>query len=341
VGTHFDAWSDWTRALSSIVDRRGGDRVNVVGIGAGRAEWTHFRWAGHEERWSALQRSEDVDLLARSVETLRGRGLRVVAIVDVLAPEMIETGRASPSVRFDGGREQHHVEFMELVEGGYGGELIEMARDIARTYDVEAVAFTEIGYRFFCYCDRCLASYRSATGRGDWPRRSPGVADVDDPSVWEWRSARVADFLGRAASAVRAGGKRLYVDVPASWDDLSRQGRDSGLDYNRVLDRVDRIVVWNYFALEGRPPEISRDVAQQLRRSLPANRVFVSIGLWAERGRVLSPGDLERAMRFTREGGITNLWITPVHMMTQAHWDAIAAVAARPDAENTGLAGTN
>jgi hypothetical protein len=82
-------------------------------------------------------------------------------------------------------------------------------------------------------------------------------------------------------------------------------------------------------------------VAQLLRRSLPANRVFVSIGLWAERGRVLSPGDLERAMRFTREGGITNLWITPVHMMTQAHWDAIAAVAARPDVENTGLAGTN
>jgi hypothetical protein len=220
---------------------------------------------------------------------------------------------------------------MELVEGGYGREVIDLLAQLARSYPLDGVALTELGYQSYCFDGRCLASYRAASGRADWPRRASGGIDTDDPTVWEWRTGRMEDFLRRAAGVVHGADKKLYVDVPVSWGDLRRQGRDSGLDYARVLRHADRIVVWNYFAMDGRPASVSRDLARELRRNLPRDRVFVSIGLWSGAG-AMSPEEFARGISYTLDGGITNLWITPNHLLTQAHWDALTGVLGRPGA---------
>ena len=330
LGTHFEAWPEWARATTSILDNPSARGVSVVGIGAGRLEWTYFRWPGHRDRWSGTQRAEASDLLGESVKAFGQRGVRAAAILDVYSPAFVKAEPEKAAVRFDGERSAEQVEFMELVEGGYGQELVALAAYLAHAYDLEAVALTELGYRSYCYDDRCLASYRTATGRADWPRRPSGVVDVDDPSVWDWRTARMEGFLRRAALVLHGAGKKLYVDVPVSWDDLRRHGRDAGLDYARVLRHADRIVVWNYFAMDGRPPEVSRELARELRRAVPRDRVFVSIGLWGPRGGVVSPEEFGRAIRYTLEGGVSNLWITPNHLMTPAHWDALTGVLGHP-----------
>ena len=332
LGTHFDAWPEWVRATTSILDNPSARGIAVVGIGAGRPEWTHFRWPGHRDRWSGTQRAEASDLLGESVKAFGQRGLRAAAILDVYSPALVKAAPTKAAVRFDGERSAEQVEFMELVEGAYGREVVDLAAYLAHAYDVEAVALTELGYRSYCFDDRCLASYCAATGRADWPRRPSGVADVDDPSVWEWRTMRMEGFLRRVALVVQGAGKKLYVDVPVSWDDLRRHGRDAGLDYARVLRHADRIVVWNYFAMDGRPPEVSRELARELRRAVPRDRVFVSIGLWGPSNGVVSAEEFGRAVRHTLEGGISNLWITPNHLMTPAHWEALTAVVGRPGA---------
>jgi len=329
LGTHFDPWPSWPRAATAVLDNPSARGMGLVAISAGRPEWTYFRWEGHRDRWSNTQRGEAADVLGETVRAFKERGVRTVPILDVFSPALVKADVRKAAVRFDGERSPEQVEFMELVEGDYGREVIELLAFLARNYPVDGVALTELGYHSSCFDDRCLASYRGASGRPDWPRRASGAVDFDDPSVWDWRNARMEAFLERAALAVHAANGRLYVDVPVSWDDLKRHGRDSGLDYEGVLRHADRIVVWNYFAMDGRPAEVSRDLARELRRSLPRDRVFVSIGLWAKEG-AMSPQDLARAVALTLDAGMPNLWITPNHLLTPKHWEALTSVLGRP-----------
>lgn len=329
LATHFDGWRNWRQAVRSVLQNPDARGIGTVGLGAGRPEWTYFRWEGHKEAWSSTQSSESADLLDEAVRTFQERGLKTVAILDLYAPALIGREPAKAAVRFDGMKSDVQVEFMELVEGEYGKRVVEMARYLARHYPVEAVALTELSYKSFCYDDRCLRSYRGATGRPEWPLSRNQTVDTDHLSIGEWRSELMEGFLRRVAAAVHAEGKRLYVDVPVSWGNLFLHGKDSGLDYTRVLRHADRMVVWNYFNLEHLDPEISRALAEDLRRNFPADRIFVSIGLWEKQG-VLDPGAFEQALDFTIQGGISNLWITPNHLMAPAHWEALTAVLGKP-----------
>ncbi len=329
LATHFDPWPSWPSAATSVLDNPSARGMGIVGVAAGRPEWTYFRWEGHRDRWSNTQRNEAADVLGETVRAFQQRGVGTVAILDAYSPGLVAASPAKAAVRFDGEKSAEQVEFMELVEGAYGREVIDLLGYLARAYPLEGVALTELGYHSFCYDDRCLASYRARTGRADWPRRANGVVNADDPSVWAWRNEKMEGFLARAAAAVHASRRRLYVDVPVSWDDLSRQGRDSGLDYARVLRHADRIVVWDYFAMDGRPPESSRDLVRALRRSVPPDRVFVSIGLWTPSGEAMPPEEFRRAVADSVEAGMPNLWITPNHLMTPAHWAALTAVLGR------------
>jgi hypothetical protein len=63
TGTHFDAWSDWHDATRKVLDRPLIKMGDEVGIGAGRTEWTYFRWAG--QRVSRRIASERRDAGAR------------------------------------------------------------------------------------------------------------------------------------------------------------------------------------------------------------------------------------------------------------------------------------
>lgn len=47
-------------------------------------------------------------------------------------------------------------------------------------------------------------------------------------------------------------------------------------------------------------------------------------------GFVVSLPPLARAVGYTLEAGLPNLWITPNHMMTPAHWDALTRVLGHP-----------
>ncbi len=328
LATHFDAWADWRRAVTSVLANPDAAAIGTIGLGAGRPDWAYFRWEGHRSDWSATQQAEATDMLGESVGAFRERGFRTVAIVDLYAPKLVEQQPDLAALRFDGQKSPEQVSFAELVDGDYGRRVVEMVGYLACRYPVDAVALTELHYKAYGYEESALASYRRATGRATWPKDASGSVNTDDPSIWEWRSSKMEAFVARAAEAAHAGGKRLVVDVPVSWKDLSRNGRDSGLDYGRVLKHADQIVVWNYFVLEHKEPEVSTDVARALRRQFPADRVFVSLGLWGSPG-ILDPDAFKRALTATVEGGISQIWVTPNHLMTPAHWEVLSASIAK------------
>jgi glycosyltransferase involved in cell wall biosynthesis len=324
VSTHFDAWPDWRTAISAVLERPQIRKAEVVGVGAGRVEWTYFRWTGHEDAWSNHQRGEkSADLLLEATRAFRAEGLEVAAYVDLFAPGWIVAHPASAAVRADGTRSAEQVSLAELADGAFGARAVEMIAWIAAHYPVDAVNLTECAYGDVSFGEDDLASFRALTGRADWPRDAKGDVDLEDPLVWDWKSAAFERFVARAAEAARRHGKRLYVDVAASWKDLARNGRDYGHDYARLLRVADRVVVWDYFALEGLPPTAAGDVARHLARSFPQSHFDVSIGLWGRGSGVVPPADLDAALGAVLASGASQVWVTPNDQVTAAHWASI------------------
>jgi hypothetical protein len=324
LSTHFDAWPDWHEAITSVLRRPQVRRAEVVGVGAGRVEWTYFRWPGHEDAWSNHQRGEpEQDLLLEAARAFRAEGLSVAAFVDLYAPGWIRAHPGSAAVRADGTPSTEQVSLAELADGAFGARVVEMVEDLAARYPVEAVNLTEAAYADASFGAADLASFRALTGRRDWPRDGHGHVNLEDPAVWEWKSILFERFVAKAAQAVRRHRKQLWVDVAASWKDLARDGRDFGQDYARLLKVADRVVVWDYFALEGLPPSASGDLARHLAASYPASHFDVSIGLWGKGGAVVGPADFAAALDAALEGGATQVWVTPNDQLTDEHWLSI------------------
>ena len=130
------------------------------------------------------------------------------------------------------------------------------------------------------------------------------------------------------------------MDVSVSWRDLSREGRDHGHDWRRLLRHVDRIVPWDYATLEGLPPEASRRLASYLVEHVPRSHFYVSVGLWARPGQV-SPAALAATVQQALEGGATRIWLTPNDMLSEEHWSLVRSLwVAPPPAVNRPDAGT-
>ncbi|MFL5310749.1 MAG: glycosyltransferase [Myxococcales bacterium] len=338
LSTHFDAWSDWRDATRKVLDRPLIKMGDEIGIGAGRTEWTYFRWAGHEERWSNHQKGEPKDLLLTAAQELHDKGFKVAAFIDLYAPKWIQTHAGTGAVQADGTPHSEQVSLTELADGEFGNLVVEMIGYVAGHYPVDAIDVTEAAYRHTSFGARDLASYAKATGRAAWPRDWRGRVNVDDPSVWEWKSGLVEKFVARAAAAAHQHGKPLYLDVAASWKDLRRDGKDHGHDYARLQHVADRLVVWNYYALEGLAPAASRDLAARLAATLEPGRWTMSLGLWGRDAKPISPDDLAAALSASVEGGARHIWVTPNDQITDAHWNAILRawlVATKPIAPPT------
>jgi cellulose synthase/poly-beta-1,6-N-acetylglucosamine synthase-like glycosyltransferase len=326
VATHFDAWTRPGDALTSILRRERSGIVTEVGVGAGRYEWNFFRWEGHESTWSNDQRNSDGDLLGDAVATMARNGRGIVSIVDMYAPKFIAEHPLLAAHASDGSVSTEQVCFTDLVSGEFGIRMREMISYLARSYGIAGISLTELEYDRFCYDDRCLQSYCAFTGETDWPRGFfTGAIDRNAASVGLWRSSLLARYLATLADSVHAHGKKFYVDVPIHYERLRNQGRSSGLYYPGLLAFADALIVWDYFSTENRSPATSEDVARFFVDRYGADRVIMSFGLWGKDG-TMSPEDLAAAISASQAGGAKKIWLTPNHLVTDAHWNEILAL---------------
>ncbi len=296
--------------------------INLVVLSAGRPEWTYFKWEGHTSDWSSEVRDADIDILAED-SAIYGQLGQVNAVIDVFSPNYVAAHPEKAAVNVLGKRSPNLVSTAELVNGEFGEHLLDMVEYIAANYpEVDSISITELAYRIDGYGDDDLALYKAATGRSDWPRQSNGQVDIDDPSIGNWRSAVMGEFLGRATERAHQYGKQLYMDVSVSVDNLNLMTNNRGTNYETMLQNVDKIVVWDYFGEDGFPPEYSRDIAEFLTQ-FGTDRVILSVGLWGESGSTVSASDFETAIQATQDGGMPNIWICPGSMMGSDHWQVL------------------
>lgn len=322
LSTHFDAWDDWRDAIQNVMKRPMVDKVRVIGVGAGRTEWTYFKWEGNQEIWSNHQKGAKEDMLLTATRTFQKSGFKVAAIIDPYAPNLIKIHPELAAVRFDGEKSPDQIGFIEMVEGRYGRTLLEMMGYVSRNYPVDIINLTELAYYSYSFNDEDLKSYEAFSGKKGWPQDWQGKIDREDPSIWEWRSTLMERYIKQAAEIVHRAGKELYMDVPVSWNDFSRNGRESGLDYKRILKHADKIIVWNYFYLEDAAPSISGPLSEYLTEHFPADSFYVSIGLWGTKEHV-APAAFSEALAYTLKGGAPFIWITPDALVTDKHWERL------------------
>ena len=250
--------------------------------------------------------------------------------MDLFAPASIRAHPGSAAVDAAGRPSAEQVSLAELADGAFGQRALEMIEYLAADYPIDAVDVTEAAYGQTSFGAADLASFRQRTGRRDWPRDARGHVDTEDPAVWEWKS--------RALRALRrAGGRRR----PPPWEAaLRRRRRRAGRtsrararlrqDYERILRDADRIVVWDYFALEHLPPAASGALARHLAARFPASHFDLSIGLWSEGGAVVGPEALATALDAALAAGATRIRVTPNDRVTGAHWAEVARRLAGP-----------
>jgi cellulose synthase/poly-beta-1,6-N-acetylglucosamine synthase-like glycosyltransferase len=337
IAIHFDGWRDWHDAYRTLLATPQARYVNRVGVSAGRADWVHFRWPGHEKWWSPEQARSGGDMLEEAVGALRARGYRTTAIFDVFASRYLAEHPEAASVDVDGKRSKDVVCLIELVHGDFGRQLIEATEALAASTSADTIAITELFYDKHCFDGRSLAAFEKATGRSDWPRVSRGGIDWHDRVLGEWRSREVAGVVRQLSEAVHRHGKTFALDVKVSRGDLTRNSIEYSQDYALLAPWVDEFIVWDYFAIEGLPPENSARVAAYFDDEFGADRFSLSIGLWAGSDGTISPEIFARGLRAAREGGAERIWITPARQMTPAHWDVLENFARESAGETVRL----
>lgn len=301
-------------------------QVNLVALGAGRPEWTFFKWAGHEAYWSSVVRNTELDLLAEDIHNFRQAGLgvgQIDAVVDVYAPNFIAENPSAAAVSYWGEPSDLLVSTAALLDGPYHELLLGMIEYIAANYAVDSISITELAYYDYGYGAADLALYTADTGNTDWPRRADGSIDQDDPTIGRWRSAAIGRFLAEAAALVQPHGKKLVMDVNVSWGNLTNDGLEHGHHYPVMLAHADRLIIWAYSDLAGYPPTYLAEIATHLKTTYDPERIIISPGLWGRNGRLISPDDLGISVASAIRGGLPHLWVTPSHLMTPAHWQAV------------------
>lgn len=326
IGLGFENVVDQADGLPQVARRLDEVHANEVSISVGRTDWTAFPWAAHPDAWSAGVRSTRRDYVADAINAVghdaTGRPRNIIAVVDVLAEAWIAADPRLAGVSADGRRSTSTPSLTALTAGPIGERLIEFVSAVSSRYRLRAVSLTELFFDTDTFGADDLASYRKATGAADWPRTASGSINQSDPSLETWRSKALTGLVARAAAAAHAHGVSLEMEIRAPWQDPHGDPLHSGQDINALLGVADRLIVWDYFALNGYPAAYSGDIARALS-ARGAGRCVMSIGLWANNDGTISAQDLRTANDASVRGGANAIWVTPVSLMNTQLWETL------------------
>jgi len=298
--------------------------MNMVSLGAGRVDWTFFMWAGHLNDWSSDVKNTGIDFLSEDASRF-GAWAQVDAAIDALSPIYIKQNPQAAAISWDGKPSTQLVSTMQVVQGQYGKLLLQMIQYIAANYPVDSISINEMFYHLDGYGPDDKAAFVAYTGLQDWPRTSNGGIDINNPIIASWRTDELNIFLAQVHAICSKYGKQFFFDVPVSLDANGTPNSDYGVQLDKMFTNVDKIIIWGYFDLDSLAPENLQNAASNLKQYNPDRTIFL-IGLWNKQLQAVSADKLQRAITSVQKGGLTNIWITPASLMTDAHWNAIEQV---------------
>lgn len=177
----------------------------------------------------------------------------------------------------------------------------------------------------YCYCDKCVADFKAATGID--------IKTVEDPSKCkEWAQFRcdvITHLVNHIADAVHAKGKKVSAavfpgpDSHAKW--MVRQEWD---EWN-----IDAVFPMNYndFYLEDATwvGKITKEEVEAVHNKFPVYSGLFICHDWKNKasikdpeGHGLIPSEIEEAVRGAMESGAAGVCLFTPQGMTEEHWKA-------------------
>jgi hypothetical protein len=323
--------TDWKRIAAQL----DAAHVNTVDLDAGRVEFTAFDWSGHEDA-AADPGTDHIAVAADAVHASGdGEQRQVNLVVDALVPKWIKSDPSIAGVDAEGRRSEYIASASQLYDGPVGDRLVAYVAALGQRYDPNQVSITELMLGGYTFGADDLALFKKMTGASDWPRARSGAIDTGAPQLGAWRAQVLVDLLTRMRAAldrVRDGTGtkiRLALDVRVNWDDPAAGVPEDGADYKTLLTAADRLVLWAYFGEVNRSPAAIRRLTAELADAgVDMRRISVSIGLWqgdvnAKPQRAIPPAQLARAVRAAETDGVRSVGITPLRLLTPAHWNVL------------------
>lgn len=306
-------WDGYRAALNAA-------DVNAVSVSVGRTDWTAFPWETRPSAAPSLVGESGRDYVAEALAEI-GENRSVTLIIDTLAPALIEQEPRLAGVSPEGEASDLFAGVSALESGKAGDHIVDLARTISDRYAPDRIALTELMFDEHTFGSADLSSYREHSGSTDWPRLPDGGIDTADPSLGQWRSDALATLLARVREVTAPRGVALDMDVRAPWSDPAGDRSGSGHDYAVLLEQADRLVVWNYFAINDRPPEYGAEITRSLQERFPG-RFVMSTGLWASSG-IISLSAMRGSLEAVADAGADSVSVTPASKMTDQHWQAL------------------
>jgi hypothetical protein len=324
--------ADWDQ-IRSYLDATD---INVLQLSAGRVEWTPFDWPAHPE----VAADSGTDHLQRAIDELRvapdGSTRQIDLMIDTFIPAWIERDPSIAGREGDGGRSTYVPSATALYQGPVGDRIVEYAGELARRYQPDQITLTEFMFDDETFGDDDFELFKAMTGAEDWPRDDSGAVDTESPAIGAWRSRVLADLLGRVRAEVQRvqgdTGKTILAgtDVAVDWDNPERGRPERGGDYQILGGSVDRMMLWAYLGSEGHTPDDVRRLTAGLGSfGLDMSQFAMSIGLWGVDDSTVdtvSPETLAEAVVAAESNGVRVVNVTPMSLMTPAHWQALAEV---------------
>ena len=314
-------------ALESQMQQGG---INTVVLSAGRVDWTYFPWKEHHDNWSSDVKDTGIDFLAEDSQRF-GKWAHVSAAVDMLAPLYIQNHPAEAALSASGASSKNLVSTMDLVDGQFGQDVLNMIESISASYPVNSIMISELFYYTEGYGEVDKSAYMTYTGQSDWPRTSDGAIDINNPSIGTWRVYEVSRFLTQAAEIVHKYNKLLFLEVRVALDENGNVVVENGTDLTAFMQHTDRLVVWGNRELSGQPSKSIAKVADYLL-NLSTGKVILMLGLWdrlystdvpKDQMTAIQPGDLLIMLQSADQAGVQDYWITPSFLMSQPYWSLL------------------
>lgn len=315
------AWSELGKRLVSV-------NATALSIAVGRTDWTAFPWENRTTNQASLVRETGRDYVREAVNELTNRfpadqRPRITLTIDALIPGWISRDAEVAGINTDGDESESFASLSALATGPVGDELVRLTEEVCDRYRPDSLCLTELMFDDYTFGVDDLDHFREHMDLDDWPRTADDEIDTEHEMIARWRSEALAGLLGRIRTVSAKYDVTLEMDVRASWDNPSGDRALSGHDYDILLDSVERIAVWNYFALNDRAPEYAGDLARALREQID-DRFIISTGLWATgEDELVSPEDMARSLGAIAEAGAAAYSVTPASLMTTAHWETL------------------
>jgi hypothetical protein len=320
-----DLVSDDPDRIAFLASRLDAVGATGVRIAIGRLDWIAFPWAGHEDIESSDVVETGRDYAAEAIAAFRcdknGYRRDIYVGIDTIFGRELERHPDLAGVNETGERSTHFASLTSWKSGPFSDRLADLAHEVAVRYSADVVNVTELMFDNDTFGLEDLADFTKAHGRTDWPRAADGTVDRNDPGFQEWRSDAMVSILARVQKRLEGTGAALTLDVrsPVSSDPRGRP--ELGQHYPRLLEHVDRLVLWNFPGTDGTSGIFDTAQLSELLIDESPDRYELEIGLWNwKQGGSISTATLRRELDAALAHDIRFVSVTPTSLFTQDIW---------------------